>query len=416
MNRFLLLSLLITSISTFADDCEQTELRLNPQIEHNEAESQRSYPFLDTRANRIEMNGADWSRLRQAFAAARDSGELFSVVYLGDSHIQADFSGAVLRARLAGETASAGRGLIVPFRLAGTNQPADYTIKLHSDFLSAKLMKMPWAVEMPFTGIGIQPSPGKAGFEISADEPFAMLRLHFRGERPEITGARDLELGKSLEYAFADSTIVLSRPTHRVLIEFDTADATVFGGFELLNGLGGTLVHSVGNNGATYSSYANIDRFGPQISSLAPDLVVIALGTNEAFGSISDETLGNDIDNLVGNIRRHNPDAEIMLVAPAECYRRVYRRRKGRRRRTSVLTVNTKIARVRNVISRYAGENGIPFYDTYAVAGGPGSAAKMKAARVLGSDGVHYTAAGYRMWGSLLSDAIISALETPQNP
>ena len=60
---------------------------------------------------------------------------------------------------------------------------------------------------------------------------------------------------------------------------------------------------------------------------------------------------------------------------------------------------------------RYARENGIPFYDTYAVAGGAGSAAKMKSAKVLGSDGVHFTAGGYRLWGALLADAIIEELE-----
>lgn len=413
MNKTALISALIALSAFFpakADDEAQTELRLNPQIEESRTLARQNYPFLNLEANKISMNGDDWSDLRRQFAAARDSGELFSIVYLGDSHVQADFGGAVLRSRLAKEASSAGRGLIIPFKLAGTNQPADYTIRLTSPYLSSKLLKMPWSVEMPFTGIGVQPQTSRALFEIAADEPFGLVRLHLRGEVPQVASARDLELNRSIDFEYTDSTIILSRPTHRLGIEFEQTDKTVFGGFELLNGNGGILTHSIGNNGATYSSYASIDRFGSQIVSLGADLVVIALGTNEAFGSISEETLENDIDNLIDAIRRHKPDVKFLLVSPVECFRRTYRRRKGRRRVVGT-AVNTKVARMRGVIMRYARENGIPFYDTYSVAGGAGAAAKMKSAKVLGSDGVHFTAGGYRLWGALLADAIIEELE-----
>ena len=79
------------------------------------------------------------------------------------------------------------------------------------------------------------------------------------------------------------------------------------------------------------------------LSALSPDLVIIALGTNEAFGRISVETLQNNIDVLLSTIRAHSPEAKILLVGPTECYRKVYRRRKGRRR-TSSTVVNTKTA------------------------------------------------------------------------
>lgn len=38
----------------------------------------------------------------------------------------------------------------------------------------------------------------------------------------------------------------------------------------------------------------------------------------------------------------------------------------------------------------------------------------MKTAKVLGTDGIHFTAGGYRLWGSLLADAIIEELENEQ--
>lgn len=411
MNRIaLLLIFAALCFTAAADDEAQTELRLNPEIEESLNEARENYPFLNLDANKITMNGADWSSLAERFAAARDSGELFSVVYIGDSHIQADFGGAVLRSRLAKEASSAGRGLVIPFKLAGTNEPLDYSIQLHTPYSSSKLLKTPRDTDMPFTGIGIQSGTSGARFEIAAEEPFCLVRLHYLGDTPAVAGTRDLALDRGIDFTYEDSTIILQRPTYRLFIEFENVDNTVFGGFELLNGNGGVLTHSIGNNGATYSSYAGIDNFGPQFANLGADLVIIALGTNEAFSAVSDEGFEEQIDILVGTIKRNCPEARILLAAPTECYRRTYRRRKGRRR-TSSLTVNAKTARMRDVIRRYAQKNSIAFYDTYAVAGGTGAAAKMKAGKMLGNDGVHFTAGGYRALGSLLSDAVIEALE-----
>ena len=59
-------------------------------------------------------------------------------------------------------------------------------------------------------------------------------------------------------------------------------------------------------------------------------------------------------------------------------------------------------------IREYAEGEGVAYYNLYAVAG---SAAKMKSARVLSRDGVHFTATGYRLWGNLLSDALLKQLQ-----
>ena len=89
-----------SAILAFADD-SQLELRLNPEIEAPSAEARySSYPFMKSSANVIELNGDDWTALSAKFAAAARGDSLFSRVYLGDSHVQADFGGAVLRSRL----------------------------------------------------------------------------------------------------------------------------------------------------------------------------------------------------------------------------------------------------------------------------------------------------------------------------
>ena len=51
---------------------------------------------------------------------------------------------------------------------------------------------------------------------------------------------------------------------------------------------------------------------------------------------------------------------------------------------------------------------GIPYLNQYAIAGG---AAAMRSAGIMGRDGVHFTVAGYNLWGNILADAVIEKLQ-----
>ena len=110
MSSFLVGAAAFMSVAAQTDD-SQTELRLNPEIELNMpvGVDVSKYPFLHLDDNRIEMNGADWSRLADIFTGAKSGDNLFSVIYLGDSHIQADFGGDMLRERLMSQSRPAGR-------------------------------------------------------------------------------------------------------------------------------------------------------------------------------------------------------------------------------------------------------------------------------------------------------------------
>lgn len=411
MNRLALLFALVLPAAVFADDSQLDE-RLNPEIEAAEAVKvdYKAYPNVKIGNNKVSLNGDDWSALGAKYRAALAGDSLFSVVYLGDSHIQADFGGAVLRSRLS-SSRPAGRGIIIPFKLAGTNQPNDYKITMHSAYTASKLMKTPWSTEMPFTGIGLKPSDRSFTLGITAPAATSKLRFHTRGGVAEPVTIRSG--GENVPFElFTDgdglSCALIDRPLSEFDITFKGDGDAVFGGIELLADSVGVLVHSIGNNGATFSDYSLPDRFGSELAALHPDLVVVALGTNEAFGRITVEELQNNIDNLVRSIRSHSPETKILLVGPAECYRRTYRRtRRGRRRRGGQV-VNAKVATIARGIRQFAESENIPYYNHFAVAG---NAASQRGARILGADGVHYTANGYRLWGNLLADALLDAMK-----
>lgn len=367
------------------------------------------YPTINLKHNKISLNGDDWSDLQQKFAmAARGEGN-FNVVYLGDSHVQADMGGSVMRRRLAAASRSAGRGLVIPYRLAGTNQPLDYSISSADSYDTSLLMRADGADDLPFTGVALRPRSEQYTLSIACSEPSRRIRVHTRSGRSVPLSVTADNESLPFEYYIDGEgvgTIDLERAIGDMEIVFSSPEPTVIGGVEMLADTAGTVVHSIGNNGATFASYVGVGGFATGLSALHADLIIIAMGTNESFGSATAASMQSDIDTLLSDIQLHNPQAKILLVGPTECYRKIYRRSKGRRR-VAGSRLNTKTTEIARAMRLYAEEHGVAYYNHYAVAG---RAAGLKANKILSHDGVHFTQTGYQLWGNLLSDALLNQL------
>lgn len=426
MNRLyaILLSCFLVNVFCFPQDDGDAYTRENPELEDADTDTvmendYSTYPFLAIERNSISFNGADWSCLRDKFSSTGDN--VVSIVHIGDSHVQAEVATAQTRGLLQRRYGSAGRGLVIPFRMAGTNQPADYSIN-GNNYTAARLLKLPWTTDMGFTGISIAPS--SRVFELSVStgsrsipaSEFDKIKIFSHGAGVDVRSVSCCGLDiKYRSYNNADTVYVEMDQalTNADLSLSSTGDCNVFG-LELSNSSPGVAYHAIGNNGATYSAYNMIGSMGKDLRTFDPDLVIISLGANEAFGKITDETFYNNIHLLVSDIRMHNPDAKVLLVTPNECQRSVYTRRKGKRRRSRRVRsyhVNTNISRLRNVIIRYGQDNGIAVYDWYEVSGGAGSSAKWIASKLMSSDRIHNTWSGYRLQGSLFYDALVNAIE-----
>lgn len=406
------------------DDGADTFIRENPEIESAAlpeaapAIDYSQYPFLNLKANSIDLNGADWSDLRRLFAASSDT--VVSIVHIGDSHIQAEGSTSRTRSLLQERYGSAGRGLIIPFKLAGTNEPRDYSIKSSSSFTTSKLLKQPWEGGMGFSGISLKPSSHIFSFTISAfrrpgSEPdFELVRLYASGMLPRLISATapDGTVIVTDEYAEGNTlAIYLDEPQSEITLEFESDGACYIHGFELGNQMTGVAYSAIGNNGATYISYNNATDMGQGISPLAPALVILSMGTNEAFGKVSDFEMRNSIDKMVTSLRHALPNATLLLTTPAECQRSTWVRTGKKKRRTRSYAVNANVKAMREAIKRYAADNEIACYDWYEVAGGDGCSAKWLKAGLLGKDRIHNTWGGYELTGSLLYDALVKTIE-----
>ncbi|MDE6497446.1 MAG: hypothetical protein K2L21_02170 [Muribaculaceae bacterium] len=412
MNRCAILIISLVAVTVLGQ--EQLDIRLNPELgeEHvREAVHTPAYPFINIRANKIDMNGDDWSGLSAAFARCDSS--VVRILHIGDSHIQAEGSTCRTRAHLHEKYGSAGRGLTAPFRLAGTNAPMDYSYKSNLNFTGSRLLKTPWPTEMGFSGVAVAAANGKFDITVACGDAFDKLCIYTAGN--EAIGI-DSVVPDVLVSCFSPcddvTELLLTGPVTELSLHMNGSSALT--GIELLRGGRGVEYSAIGNNGATFASYNSVPGFAAGASRLQPHLIILSLGTNEAFGRLDAEEMTMQIHQLVCDLRAACPYAKFLLTTPQECCKRIVSHRgRGRKRRTTrTYAVNDNVARAREIIKNYGVTHEIPVYDWYAVAGGQGSSAKWSAEHLMNTDHIHLTWDGYYLNGDLFYAALNKAISS----
>lgn len=420
-------------------DEDDREVREAPEIDYDDDEIDIPVPsFINTSANHLTLNGADWSKVISAVQGHKIAP--LSIVHIGDSHLQADIGTGTARELFQFDYGNAGRGIVSPLKMSGTNQPGDYTFSSTRPWSAVKLMKSPWRRIMGFTGTSITPGDLNTNITIgtrSDDDynPYSSITLFHNGKL-NIESLKDAS-GNNINFIATPSRdfthIKLDRPVTRVTATLShVGDLTLYGA-NLSGDRPGMFYHVIGNNGATYNTYNRIGSVGEGIRPLSPDLVIISLGTNEAFGRIDTSAFRDNIDRLVKNIKASNPQAEILLVTPMECQKSVYttvkkkvktkarkgrKGRKGRRGGTRTVTskvrsyaVNHNIKPLRDAIIKYGHDNNIAVYDWWSVASGDGASTRWINGGLFSRDRVHHSAKGYHLQGRLLYEALRDTFE-----
>lgn len=423
------------------EDVDDADIRENPVIENDDDDDDVGIvipEFIKMSANRIKLNGADWSGVKSGIANCRM--RPFSIVHIGDSHLQADIATGITREMLQYDYGNAGRGLVVPLRMAGTNEPYNYNMKgTVGNWMSSKLLKRPWSLPMGFTGIAVKPTEDCGEFYVATSEkddynPFISVTVYHNGVLSvrEVKNKDGENVAFSVNYGRKRATIKLQKEETGVYVNFELAPESVIYGVGLSGERPGVFYNVIGNNGATFQSYNGVPEFGVDINQMNPGLIILSLGTNEAFGTFNAEVFKTQMKQLISMIKKGNPDVPILLVTPMECQRSVYststrkvvkkarrgKKRSGRSRtytkrvRVRSYAVNNNVDKVRNAILDFGRENNIATYDWYEVAGGDGASTLWLNENLFGRDRVHHTARGYRLQGYLLYEALKPVLES----
>jgi len=337
-----------------------------------------------------------------------------NIVHIGDSHIQADYLTSVVRKDFQREFGNAGRGLVVPLRVAGTNEPLNIRTSSSPGWKSKRGIYVRQPLPIGVGGVTLNTIQPNARITICMSDPlydysFNAVTLFYQKDPQSFdfsiqdsSGTEKAILTAYSGEPFANySRVLLPASTNQITLQAlqptpDKKQATIFG-VNLENGKDGVLYHAIGVNGAKYVHYNAALYFAKQTQALQPDLFIISLGTNESLDyPYLDKTFDAQINKLVQALSAYNPQARFILVTPPDSFRRK-------------INHNPGIEAVRDHIVQYAVENGLAFWDMYKVNGGKYSASEWKMQGLLRADGVHFSKEGYAYQGSLLFEAIMKS-------
>ena len=381
---------------------------------------------VDFKANTITFNGADWSPLFQSIDHLQDTIQpdlnIVSIVHLGDSHVQAGFFTEAMRIPMQMRWGNAGRGLITPLKITKTNEPFDYRFTSETKWQYNRCLGKYFSSRVGVGGILIEPVTNDIDLFIETmslygeDVKFNRIRL-FHTPTDSFPQLQPVDEPQGLvmhspiagETCFSWDTLTNAITLHGVNNNIPS-NAAIYGAI-LENSCNGIIVHTIGNNSATYQCYNRIDDYGKKLASLNPHLVIISLGTNESvYNVFNRERFESEIDSLVCSVKQESPNALLLLTTPADNkLRKTRKNKKGRRVTYYVENANT--ARIAETIKDYGVKNNIAVWDWYTIAGGKGACETWIKEQGMKKDHIHYTQKGYTLQGNLLYHSILNAYE-----
>lgn len=337
------------------------------------------YKFVNSSKNKLHNDEKAMSSFYQKLLELRNGKRDRVVVYqLGDSHIQSGYFSGTARSALQKYYGNAGRGLVFPLRLAGTNQPDDYRFYNGASFSR------------------IDKPRGVAGYTLSVKTPGSLKvkTNNFFGVDCRFDSAKLYYQGVSDSLKWQELHIPNSDPLSEMDIPINDSVKQLYG-ICLGREEAGLLYHSAGINGAGFYNLKDEVQMFTQMAVLKPDLIVISLGTNDAQGRYRGEVMESNLKAFMKNFRLANPTVPVLFTLPPDSYK--------------AKKANPDLAKVEKCIIDYAKANSCAYWDLSEVMGGKGSIKKWREQQMAGKDMLHYTPKGYMLQGHLLYQAIIKA-------
>lgn len=345
------------------------------------------------------------------------------VVHLGDSHVQAGFFSEPIRNDLQLQFGNAGRGLVFPYQAAGTNGPSDY------NFGSAQV----WKSKRNCINKSNLPS-GISGHTIYSKQRCARLNFKARNRLNRGTPNRIVLYHASLadsnfSYLLTDSLgngiaelnkdkssdmrseFNILKPISSWRVQHDTiaktgSSSTLFG-VSLENESKGALVHTIGVNGAEYQHYLHSEFFIKQLTELGAELIIISLGTNEAYNSsiFDSSVFETRVDSFLTEVHTALPNASILITTPPGIGQAVRVSVRGKRKSYRYIE-NKNIPIVCSVLHKQAIKHNAAIWDFYQIMGGYDAMNVWAAKGLTDKSRIHFSRKGYLIQGSLLTKAI----------
>jgi lysophospholipase L1-like esterase len=368
------------------------------------------FPFIRYDSNYIHNQYYLYPFYEKLLVAKQEKNSVVNILHVGDSHIQADYLTHTTRTLFQQTFGNAGLGLTFPGRAARTHESQQIYSATKGEWDSNKITLSQTQAKNGISGANLKTYDAGSTINLktqSYNYSFNRITLFLQkdfsnyqitikdstGQTLAIAGAFTNEAYKNV------SKILLPYEVNQIELEtsqtLPSQHEFTFYGVSFENSKPGIRYHISGINGARFRHYTVSEELINQVSALYPDLIIISLGTNEAFDHPNlDPKVSSQITELITALKRANPNTIIMLTTPADFFKHKTRRNPG-----------VKI--VQNKIIETANQNHLPYWDLYEVGGGNHSADRWKKKDLLQADGIHFTKKGYELQGELLYEALI---------
>ncbi len=169
------------------------------------------------------------------------------------------------------------------------------------------------------------------------------------------------------------------------------------------NNAPGITYTNVGINGARVQNYFEeiCPLFEKEMSYYKPDLVIFAIGINDANVEVfNDKQFRDEYDQLIKRIQKVSPKTAFIFETNNDSYRKV-------RKKKYVQHPNGEVARKSFFMLAEKHKAGV--WDKFSIMGGLGSMAKWEKADLAKKDKVHFKTAGYQLLGDMFYKALMQA-------
>ena len=335
-----------------------------------------------------------------------------NIIHIGGSHIQAGIYSGRTRQRLQTfyPGLNGGRGMIFPYRMARTNSPNNYNITWKGKWATARNVEYKKHYDLGLLGIRAKTIDSTASIKVELgkkylkydfnkirvfhefDNNYSVIIDKYQGEStitefPE-KGFTQIDLD-----SYIDTLHLRLRKTDSLQNKF------VLYGINLENDNPGIVYHDVGINGASFPSFKRNNLFTEQMSQIKPDLVIISVGTNDAYTrNFAPQIYKQNYIDMILKIKKASPNAAILMTVPNDSY---YRRRYP----------NKNTAKQEKVILEAAKEYNCGVWDFFEIMGGYNSSILWYKKHLMIYDKIHFSASGYMIKGDLLFNAILKAYD-----
>lgn len=389
--------------------------RLEDSIPKAKYTLEQKYTFVRYDKNKIyTSNPTAFKKINEAFEnLIAGKRKKVNIVHFGDSHIQADHFSGEMRSHFNDEKlfGNGGRGYLFPCSMANASNPHSLKVSYKGLWQGCKNVELYKSCSWGLSGMTSTTNSVDATFTINPNPSnlphtyeITRVKVYYQVNNKHSYYVK-LLLENGIIYPVrldvdGYAEFILPKPQTSITValekRFDHQNFFTLEGVSFENDNKGIQYNSVGVNSATVPSFLKMPKFESHLKSLNPDLVVVSLGTNDAYTPyFNPNQYKMNLGRLIQKIKNAVPDASILLTTPNDCA--LY----GRANKANEQAVK--------MIMELASEANCAVWDLFTIMGGLGSINRWLGAGLSAPDRIHLSGKGYRLQGDLLYDALVNS-------